>query len=73
LAKRGKKLVVQEHIAEGCRLALTTDCWSGRGNKDYMTVTVHGTGKKFENWSMVLDLIYLDKPHHLAEYLSKKL
>jgi hypothetical protein len=38
-----------------------------------MTVTVHGTGKKFENWSMVLDLIYLDKPHHSAEYLSKKL
>jgi hypothetical protein len=62
-----------EHVEEGYRIALTTDCWTARGNKEYMAVTAHKTDKKFNTVSMVLDLVLLEEPHYLAKYLYEKL
>ena len=72
-AKVGKILVLKEHIDDGGRVAVTTDCQTARGNKEYMTVTVYITTKARDTVSWVLDLVHLTKAYHSAKYLCEEL
>jgi hypothetical protein len=65
---------LQDHIATGGRIALTTDGWAGNNKLDYIAVTghiIHKATGKME--SLLLDIIELTNPVHDGLYLAQKL
>jgi hypothetical protein len=65
---------LQDYIATGGRIALTTDGWAGNNKLDYIAVTghiIHKSTGKME--SLLLDIIELTNPVHNGLYLAQKL
>jgi hypothetical protein len=65
---------LQDYIAIGGRIVLTTNGWAGNNKLDYIAVTghiIHKATGKME--SMLLDIIELTNPVHDGLYLAQKL
>nr|XP_054762973.1 E3 SUMO-protein ligase ZBED1-like [Lytechinus pictus] len=50
-----KRRSVLELLGEVPSVALTTDCWTSVGTKDYMTVTAHGIGDRWQRRNFILE------------------
>ena len=65
---------LQDHIATGGRIALTTDGWAGNNKLDYIDINVYiiykSTGK---TESLLLNIIKLINPVYDGLYLAQKL
>jgi hypothetical protein len=64
---------LQQHIANGGRLSLTTDSWSARNYSEYAAVTAHWISDNWQMRSTVLDVVHLKEPIHSGEYLAEQL
>ncbi|XP_041468262.1 E3 SUMO-protein ligase ZBED1-like [Lytechinus variegatus] len=50
-----KRNSVRELLGEVPSVALTTDCWTSVGTKDYMTVTAHAIGDRWQRRNFILE------------------
>lgn len=65
--------MLQQHIYEGGRIALTTDGWAGNNKLDYVAVTGHIISKGGKSEALLLNIIKLTNPIHSGIYLCEKL
>jgi hypothetical protein len=67
------ELELQNHLATGGRLSLTTDAWTANNGSNYATITVHWINSEWIQQSKILDVIHLQEPIHSGEYLAEQL
>lgn len=64
---------LKQHVINGGRLSLTTDCWSARNYSNYAAVTVHWIDDNWKIRTTILDIVHLQEPIHSGEYLAEQI
>jgi hypothetical protein len=64
---------LDSHIKNGGRISITTDAWSARNYTQFAAVTGHWINDKWQQRSVLLDVIHLKEPIHSGEYLAEEL
>jgi hypothetical protein len=67
------QIELHSHIKNGGRISITTDAWSARNYTEYAAVTGHWINEKWQQRSVLLDVIHLQEPIHSGEYLAQEL
>jgi hypothetical protein len=67
------KTELQEYIKAGSRISITTDTWSARNYKEFITVTGYWIDKSWKYRLQLLDIVYLKDPIYSGKYFAEQL